>query len=198
MTQAYDDIGVVVFQNLPIVKDYFARFNISLGLAAPGPPGVRQYADFTTGKALPNYFPPNFTTALGVYEQQLAQYPYLEDGYNLPDPVPADLLLPFGDFITKYSLQSTVSFIALFTQGIGDLLSKPTIYIFKNFGLGILTNLQTGFLTTAHHDNSELYEKATAFFGPNVLFNSTVTATDRSKSDGVSVVVTTPTGSKLV
>ena len=198
LTKKKDDIGVVVFHNLQIVKDYFARFNIPLVLGAPGGGGVPEYVDFSTGKVVPNYTPPNFTAGLGVYGQQLAKYPYLEDGFDLPDPVPTDLLLPFGDFVTKYSLQSAVTFISGFAQGVGDLLSKPTIYIFKNFGLGILQDIQTGFLTTARQDNSELYEQATTFFGQDVLFNSTVIAADRGGKHSVKLIVSTPKGPKLI
>ena len=197
VTKAYDDIGVIAFHNLQLVKDYFARFNVSLTLLGAGGE-VFDYADFATGKALPHYNPPNDTTALDIYGQQLAKYPYLEDGFDLPDPVPTDLLLPFGDFIKKYSLQSAANFIANFAQGVVDVLSKPTIYVFKNISLHVLASLQTGFLSTTRHDNSELYEKAEAFFGQDVLFNSTVTATNRSEYGSVKVVVHTPTGSKLI
>jgi hypothetical protein len=44
----------------------------------------------------------------------------------------------------------------------------------KNFGLDILRNLQVGFLTTARHDNSELYAKARAELGADALLRSRV------------------------
>ena len=198
VTGRTEDIGVIVFHNLQIVRDYFGRFNIPLIVGGAGGGGVNEYVDFTTGKVVPNYIPANFTTAFGIYGQQVAKYPYLEDGFDLPYPVPADLLLPFGDFIKKYSIQDAANFIAGFAQGIGDPLAIPTIYIFKYIGIGVLQDIQTGFLTTAREDNSQLYEAATTFLGQDVLFNSTVIATDRSAKNSVKLVVKTPTGPKLI
>lgn len=194
------DYGVIVFHNLDIVKKYFARFDIPLitysFAAAPGQ--VNEYVDFTTGKVVAGYAPDNSSAALAGYAAQLEKYPYVEAGFDLPDPVPADLLLPFGDFVKKYNLQSLVGFLFAFAQGLGNFLDQYTLYVFKNFGLGILQDLQIGFLRTARQDNSEIYVKALAELRDNVLLQSHVIATDRSSDDGVKVLVKTPTGPKLI
>lgn len=194
------DYGVIVFHNLDIVKKYFARFDIPLitysFAAAPGQ--VNEYVDFTTGKVVAGYAPANSSAALAGYAAQLEKYPYVEAGFDLPDPVPADLLLPFGDFVKKYNLQSLVGFLFAFAQGLGNFLEQYTLYVFKNFGLGILQDLQIGFLRTARQDNSEIYVKALAELRDNVLLQSHVIATDRSSDDGVKVLVKTPTGPKLI
>lgn len=193
------DYGVIVFHNLDIVKKYFARFDVPLTTASFAAPGqVNEYVDFTTGKVVAGYAPANSSAALAGYAAQLAKYPYVEAGFDLPDPVPADLLLPFGDFVKKYNLQSLVGFLFGFAQGLGNLLEQYTLYVFKNFGLGILQDLQIGFLTTARQDNSEIYVKALAELRDNVLLQSHVIATDRSSNDGVKVLVKTPTGPKLI
>lgn len=193
------DYGVIVFHNLDIVKKYFARFNVPLTTASFAAPGqVNEYVDFTTGKVVAGYAPANSSAALAGYAAQLAKYPYVEAGFDLPYPVPADLLLPFGDFVKKYNLQSLVGFLFGFAQGLGNLLEQYTLYVFKNFGLGILQDLQIGFLTTARQDNSEIYVKALAELRDNVLLQSHVIATDRSSNDGVKVLVKTPTGPKLI
>jgi len=182
---------------LDIVKKYFARFDIPLTIADINP-GVTKYVDFHTGKAVP-FAPPNSTEALGAYATQLAQYPYLNDGFELPDHVPEDLLLPFGDFVTKYKLDAAVDTITRFGQGLGNLLSQPTIYVFKNFHLDVLKSITTGFLTTKNHDNSELYEKAQAELGADALLNSRVLATNRDSPDGYThLLVKTPSGVKLI
>lgn len=193
------DYGVVVFENLDIVKDYFARFDIPLTTASFTTPGeVTEYVDLTTGKIVTGYEPPNSSAALAAYGAQLEQYAYLEAGFDLPDPVPADLLLPFGEFVTKYSLEDAVGVIFSYAQGLGNLLEQCTLYVFKNFGLGTLQDLKLGFLTTARQDNSELYEKALAELEQDVLLQSHVIATDRSGDDGVKVLVQTPNGVKLI
>ncbi len=126
--------------------------------------------------------------ALAAYGEQVAQYPYLEFGWDLPDPVPADLLLPFGEFVKKYSLDALFPFIWLFTEGIGDILNKPTVYVFKYLSLSTLESLQSGFLTTALHDNSLLYLSAQKILGSDVLYNSTILDVQRD-NNGVQVVV---------
>ena len=182
------DYGVVVFHDLDIVKKYFARFDIPLTIADLSSPGVvGEYVDFRTGKVVPGYTDPDPSAAFAAYGAQLAKYPYLEAGFDLPYPVPADLLLRFGDFIKKYNLQTLPPTLFYYVQGFGDLLQQYTLYVFKNWGLGVLQSLQTGFLTTARHDNSEIYVRARAELGQNVLLQSHVLATDRSGPDGVKV-----------
>lgn len=202
-TQAKIDIGVVVWHDIDIVKNFFARFGIALTTASFTIPGVvPEFVDFRTGAVVTGYSPSDPTAALGAYAAQIAQYPYLEAGFDLPDPVPADLLLPFGDFVTKYGLSAAVNTIFDLDQGIGDFLTRPTIYVVKLFGLGVLQGLQTGFLTTANHDNSELYEKAQATLSAAqaLLLSSHIVATQRGDtSDGYAkIVVSTPSGRKLI
>ena len=193
------DYGVVVFHNLTIVKNYFGRFDIPLTAADFSTPGqVTKYVDFRTGETVAGYAPANPSAALAAYGAQLEKYAYVETGFDLPNPVPADLLLPFGDFVTKYNLENIVGFLFNFAQGLGNLLEQYTLYVFKNFGLGILQDLQTGFLTTARQDNSEIYEKALTELGQNVLLQSHVIATDRSSPNGVKVLVQTPQDVKLI
>ena len=193
------DMGVIVWHDLDIVRSFFARFDVPLTKAVFDTPGmVSKYVDYRTGKVVDGYTPSDPSAALAVYGAQLANYPYLESGFYLPDPVPADLLLPFGDFVKKYALDAAVNLIFNFGQGLGDLLRQPTLYVMKDFGLDILRNLQIGFLTTARHDNSELYVKARAELGADALLSSKVIATDRDAIGYANVLVQTPSGLKLI
>jgi hypothetical protein len=71
--------------------------------------------------------------------------------------------------------------------------------VFKLFGSDVIRDLQIGFLTTARHDNSELYEKATAELGQDVLLKSYIVAMDRDAAGAYAkVVVKTPDGLKLI
>ena len=193
------DYGVEYFRNLTVVDDYFARFNIPLTTAPSATDGqVIKYVDFRTGEVVADYTSADPSAALAAYGAQLEKYAYVEAGFDLPYPVPADLLLPFGDFVIKYKLEAAVGILFEYAQGLGNLLEQYTLYVFKNIGLGVLQALQTGFLTTARQNNSELYEKALAELGQDVLLQSHVIATDRSGDDGVKVLVQTPQGVKLI
>ncbi len=157
-----------------------------------------QYFDFQSGQISLSNISPNLSAGLTAYGAQAARYPYLDSGFDLPYPVPSDLLIPFGDFVIKYNLQSMVGFIYTFAQGMGDLLAQPTIYVFKNFGSGILRSLQVGFLTTEFHNNNLLYDQATIELKQDVLYNSSILAVDRNDQQAAKVLVSTPSGLTLI
>jgi hypothetical protein len=193
------DYGVQAFHNLSVVTNYFARFNIPLTPVPVSSPFTTDYVDLKTGKVVAGYSPPDPTAALVTFAEQAFQYPYLPAGYDLPNPVPADLLLPFGDFITKYGIQDAVPVIFTFGHGVGDFLAVPTLYVLQNFGIPQLESLETAsYLTTAHHDNSELYQKAAALLGSSVLYGSTLVRAERHVNGSHHITVQTPTGLKLI
>ena len=194
------DIGVIDWHNSQFVKDYFSRFNVPLTLISFDAPGViTKNVDFATGKVDSAYAPANNSAAIGRYAAQLAKYPYLNGTLGkIPDKVPADFLIPFGDFIEKYELQDAVPFFSGYGQGFGNILNLPTLYALAYFSPGLLDDLQIGFLTTARNDNSELYEKAQAELGRDAFLNSRVMEMDRSNPKFVKVLVKTPTGQKII
>ncbi|KAH8700753.1 amine oxidase, flavin-containing superfamily [Talaromyces proteolyticus] len=197
VTKGKIDIGVEIWQDWDIVRNFFSRFKISLTKNEFAPSAV-QYVDYRTGQLVSQYSPGNATDALTAYATQLAKYPYLEFGFDLPNPVPTDLLLPFGDFVEKYALDDTVPTIFKYAQGLGNILHQPTLYVMKNFGLVDLKSIQEGFLTTAKHDNSEIYERALAELGDNALLNTSIVATKRSITGYSSITVTTPCGRREI
>lgn len=168
-TKAKVDYGVLEYENTSIVTSYFARFNIPITTPSPSTPDPslqEYYVDFRTGKNVTEYVPTDPTAAFGAYAAQLAKYPFLNTpSWDLPNPVPAELLIPFGDFVKKYNLDAAVFIINEYEQGFGDILSIPTLYILKNFGPAILAGSQTGFVKTVRLDNGELYVKARAEMG---------------------------------
>ncbi|KAJ8067551.1 hypothetical protein OCU04_004892 [Sclerotinia nivalis] len=193
-----EDYGVSIFHNVEIVKTYAARLNITL--TVPGSSTLSTvYADFRTGLENSTYSTAGFTTGLALYIAQLQKYPYVENGFELPNPVPEDLLLTFGDFAIKYNLGNDfLGFLFSFAEGLGDLLSKPTLYVFKNFGMGVIGCLTTGFLGNAANDNSLIYEHAQAIIGDDSVFlSSTIVAVNRS-GGGAQVLIRTPSGYKFI
>ena len=79
VTNATVDIGVIVFHNISIVKDYFARFDIPLTTAslASNPLEVISNVDYRSGKVVAGVKFNDPSTALAAYALQLAKYPYL-------------------------------------------------------------------------------------------------------------------------
>ena len=189
------DYGVQTYWNISVVTEFFARFDIPIEtFSFTG--GTNVYADFETGEVLPKFSPSqNFTP----YANQLNKYPYLLTSWNLPSPVPADLLLKFGDFIKKYSLQDIAYSIYSNSLGVGNVLQQLTVNVFKIFDKAYLRGFQGGNVVTSNHDNGELYVKALAELGSDALLSSTVTAAQRAGGkNGVKLVVKTPTGNKLI
>ncbi|KAA8569735.1 hypothetical protein EYC84_001318 [Monilinia fructicola] len=179
VTGLTEDYGVIVYHNVDLVKKYAARLNVTLAAANPSA-GNTIYADFRTGLENSTYSTANFTTGLALY------YPKI-------------FLLSFGDFAVKYNLGNDfVGFLASFAQGLGDLLSKPTLYVFKNFGMGVISSFTTGFLSTAAHDNSLIYQKAQAIIGDeNVFLGARIVAVNRG-GNCVQVLISTPSGYKYI
>jgi len=116
--------------------------------------------------------------------------------FELPYPVPFDLILPFGQFVEKYELQNLMPLIFGFAQGLLNLLAQPTLYVFKNFGFDFINDLTSGFLTTELY-NSLLYEHAQDSLG-DIFLNSKILVVDRSCEGGSQVLIQTPSGQTLV
>ncbi|GID91379.1 hypothetical protein Adi01nite_07910 [Amorphoplanes digitatis] len=189
------DIGVVVFEDQPLVRSYFDRFGIELTTLA-GFRGNTTYIDFRTGRRVDYTQPP--PAALPEYYRVISQYGPIDTFFDLPDPVPQDLVAPFREFVAKHNVGSVVPLVFQYGQGIGDILDLPALYSINTFGQGVVKNILGGsFLTTAAHNNSLLYERATAHLGDDVLLDSQVLRVERSAS-GVQVLVATPDGPRLI
>ncbi|PQE05704.1 amine oxidase flavin-containing superfamily protein [Rutstroemia sp. NJR-2017a BVV2] len=194
-----NDYGVVVFHNTSTVRSYTSRLNVTMAAASTSSSGPQLYADFRTGVINSTFSYANYTSGFQKYVQQLSKYSYVETGFDLPDPVPSDLLLSFGDFAIKYDLgKDFLAYLFNYAQGLGDLLAHPTLYVFKNFGLGVIQGGTSGFIATAANDNSLIYEHATSIIGEqNILFNSNILHVQRS-DNSTRVVVKTTNGVKLI
>jgi hypothetical protein len=202
VTGAPVDYGVAVWEDIPVVQNYFAYLGVALTTVDTNAPSpfVTDFADFASSTIIPSSALPqgNPAAAFAMYLAQLAKYPYLDDGFDLPSPIPDDLLLPFGDFIKKYQLDGIAYIAFQYAQGTGNMLAQLTLYILKLINTEVVGGILNHFLTTAQHDNHELYDKALAELGSDALLNSTVIRIDRSEDDYVRAVVSTPSGQKLI
>jgi hypothetical protein len=121
------------------VNDYFADLGVALGpLGGFGDP--TKYAKLNGGDAtgtttVPSSVSWSNTTAVGLtlegYLAQSAKYaPFLTNGYDLPDPVPEELL-PWGTFAQKHGIEAFDFSLFTFNLGSGNLLAQPALYVFK-------------------------------------------------------------------
>ncbi len=197
------DLGVMIWHNISVVNDYFRRFDLPLAKAESFFASSELY-DFRTGKEVARSSTPTdaeISVAFAKYTEQRSKYPKLNDGIFLPSPVPEDFYLSFGDFVRKYGIQATVTNMFNYNPGVGNILANPTIEQYRYWGYNMVQSLSTGFLTTAHHNSSELYSKAETELASSssLLLNSQVSAAHRGGGEiGVLLVVSTPTGNKLV
>jgi len=200
------DIGVVVFNNTPVVTDYFTRLGtpiIALPAGAFASNNVNfdfrtgQIQNFTeptaaeTGAALQGYY--------GYLQQLKATYFDLDSSFDLPNPVPLDLTMKFRDFVTKYGFGAMVRTAFQFGQGVGDILNMPAVYVLKNFSsqvVGSIFGITGGFMVCPT-GNSTLYENATSVLGDDIVFGADILHVDRDKN-GVTVQVDTPQGRYVI
>ncbi|KAJ7260648.1 hypothetical protein C8J57DRAFT_1636749 [Mycena rebaudengoi] len=214
-TNTMFDYGVISFTNISIVNKYFAEMGVALRLFDVGVGGTTEYAKLNGGDGTAMTTVPssvswsnatNVGLALEGYLTQSAKYaPFLTNGYDLPDPVPKELLMPWGAFVRKHGIEAFDYTLFSLIQGSGNMLAQPALYVLKYFVLldvQILAGIQPGFLTTAAHNTHALYDTALARLqadanGSAVVLSSNVTRIARSASS-VSVSVSTPGGAKTV
>jgi hypothetical protein len=135
------------------------------------------------------------------YEVILPWNDFLLPGYwNFPpgDQIPADLLLPFRDFVAKYGIEEMAPILSIVSgQDINS--TNPTLYTVKNFGTPVVEGfLNNTFFDPLPFNNNLLYGAAGRLLGNDVVLSSTVVEASRSKN-GVRVVVEdSRTGAKIV
>lgn len=197
--------GVQVLHNNDLVKAYFARFDLNTTVAPVQGTSVlmQLIADFNTGETLTDVVIPSdpvtIQAAMATYASIALSYaPFLADGFNLPDDVPEDLLMPFGDFVVKYNISAALPTIFSINQGIGNMLDLPTMYTFQYLPVETLMYLQNGFIVPADGKMTTLYDAAAVELGDNVFLSSTVIAVDRTASSNVTIIVATPDGVKTI
>jgi len=182
------EYGVQLFNDYGPARAFFER----LGITPTAParlPLTQQFVDFTTGRGV-NYTVPSLadtTAALKKFLEVVEPFEnYLLPGYwNFPQPsaIPADLLLPFRRFVEKYNIQAAVLQIFETTGfGAGNWDTALTMYLLSAFGPPMIRFLlgNGALFTPSSRRNSEVYESIQYRLRDEVLYNSTVTQSDRA------------------
>lgn len=161
--QAFN-LGVAAYQDSPIVRNYFRSLGVPVGKREAGDGDLKQgFYDFSTGHTVKGYKPFS-ADALEAATQKYFQlfnsrYPYLDLGYDLPDPVPEELLAPYSEFIEANDLGPIVQRVN--AHGCkGNLLERPTLYGLKVFNPSRIQAADIGFIYAASGDNCDLYRAA--------------------------------------
>ncbi|KAI1213206.1 FAD/NAD(P)-binding domain-containing protein [Annulohypoxylon truncatum] len=190
--------GLQVYWDNPNSRYFFNRLNISVSQGTFPSSKASLYIDFTDGTQLTNYSVP---TIKQDYINELHKYPYIENGLELPDPVPEDLLLPWQEYMDKFNLTDDAYSTYSRPAATGDLTKTLALYVFNNLNTVMIEEEVDGkTIVNADGDYGEPYRVALNEFGDNVLLNSTVTSGTRGNttSDGVTLCVSTPQGNKQI
>ncbi|CAK4034990.1 Beta-cyclopiazonate dehydrogenase [Lecanosticta acicola] len=192
------DYGVQAYWNISLTRDYFGYLGVNyINMSSPLSETIS--ADFRTGQEVQGVGQSSANYSL--WEAQLAKYPTLSYSWDLPYPVPSDLLLSFSDFVAKYNLQDEAYDIFQDASGFSSLLQRPTVDVMKIVSEYYLNSAQGNGVVTKDHNNTEIYALALQKLGQDALLSSTVIASSRSASNTsypIRLVVNTPTGPKLI
>lgn len=198
------DIGVQIFPDNALVRNYFGRFSVPLIMAPTGGGGSSQSVDFRTGAPVQAYSPApaEFGAALFAYFQLVSgPFAFLaQNGYQVPSsgPLLDQLLLPFGEFATRNGLGALLPLFFLYEQGFGSLLSAPSVYVLKNMGPEVVGGILNGSFLAAPSGVSALYEAAAGALGSDVILDADVKRLSRPTRGGVTVQVDTPRGPRTI
>lgn len=187
----YIEYGVEGIFDNHVTREYLSRLDVDYKPLLPASLDT-DYVNFKTGQTVPSgYNILSTLLAATLYRGTIEKFDYLKDGlYNLPDPVPDELLRPFGEFIENNALeQGALDLIFTFASGTGNMLETPLLYVLQDFGIAHVDALLSGYITPTD-GFAELYRKAAAAIGrENIMFRSMAAQVTRTSDSGVSVVV---------
>ncbi|KAG6034533.1 hypothetical protein E4U41_006509 [Claviceps citrina] len=191
------DYGVEGYFNNRITRDLFRLLRVDHEPLLPASLAT-QHVNFRTGqKVHGNGGPLGLLGGMLSYRAAIDKYGYLASGaYDLPDPVPEELLRPFREFVDRHRLQGALSAIFTFAENVGDLLETPLLYVIQNFGIPHIRALLEGGYIRPRNGTGDLFGKAARYVGRrNVLYNSTVSGATRD-AGGVRLTVENANGSR--
>ncbi|CAP65549.1 uncharacterized protein PODANS_6_10420 [Podospora anserina S mat+] len=199
------DYGLALYFPYLDSFDFFSRPEINVTLSPWFPAGGNEvrYIDFTSGQELTSTFQPPDESAGPIAVKKFHDLMTANGWDNMTQPgywgfpagkdIPADLLLPIGQFAKKHGIEAMLSTMYPSTGGgVGsrgnfeDILTLSIIKAFPTawskvfFGEVAMFSIDGG--------NQFLYDKISTLLGKDVLYNSQVVNSKRSNS-GIELVV---------
>ena len=191
-------------------KDAFSfpeRMNVSTSGSMAFTPNTNAFVDFSTGEPVDDYTAPTMDEMYAALQRYLdAITPYEDmmmpglENFPKPGKIPADLLMPFRDFVAKYDLEAAVPQIWDSTaQGIGDTMDVPTLFVIQASGVPMVKALlgSAAAAVPASGRLYDLYEAVAEELGDDVLYSSTIVSAKRHPHKGVTVTVQNAETGKL-
>jgi hypothetical protein len=184
------DYGVQSYMHYGPADAFFKRMGVGFG----GPYSPRRSTnlniDLETGRLLSEYVPPTaneINQAMEIWLKIIEQYEsYFNPGYwdfFAPRDIPEELLMPFGEFATMYGIGAAAPRIAAISNvGLGGLKKVLTLYMVMYFGAPIARDFLANSLFVPQGSNSLVYQHAYDLLKNDVLLESRVVETERSKN----------------
>ncbi|KAH8898824.1 FAD/NAD(P)-binding domain-containing protein [Thozetella sp. PMI_491] len=196
--------GVQTYMNYMGAVPFFERFNIPLQ-AVVRFTSETVYVDPFTGNVVPNVTaPPPISDSINALQRYLEVIAPWDDimlpGYwNFPsgDDIPADLLLPWVDFVAKYNLSDAAPVLAR-VAGISITSPLPALYAVMNFGTPVVESyVNNSFFNPVPFNNSLVYGRSAQLLGSDVKLGTTVVQANRT-DNGVSLIVKDQAGVETI
>lgn len=192
------DYGVYALFNDPVTVNFLRRLGVETEFVGR-PSFTCDWVDFTTGE--PALTPDGLlstTVAALLYRTAIQRFDSLQNGiFDLGDPIPEELLIPFREFVKRHAIQGALQLILMFTQNVGNILDAPTWLVIRDFGIPHVNALLSGFLATKNGVGG-VYQKAAERLDPNVLYQTTVANVTRPDTGGVRAVVQDAHGKQTI
>ncbi|KAI1196106.1 hypothetical protein F5X97DRAFT_325781 [Nemania serpens] len=189
------NFGVQFYYDDAVVHAFFDRLGVPLTSGSAAGSLNPLFVDIARSSVAKNQKVPPIGDD---YLAQLSKYPYLENGFHLPNPVPKDLLLPWVDYIAKYNLTDSAIASLQGPNPAGSPLKRLSLYQFNFVNDVVLSQSAGHIVSSANKDNAELYVKALQDIGKqNVLLGSNVLKGTR-QSSGIELLVSTQEGNVVV
>ncbi|KAL5610475.1 hypothetical protein FOBRF1_006592 [Fusarium oxysporum] len=190
-TKVPANIGVVLLENTKTVQKYLSRLGVAVAKHNPfkATPSTQMY-DFSLGVPVPAENRSEavatkraMAAAMQTYSENiLSKYPWIDQGYHVPYPVPQELLLPFGQFAQQNNFSAILPLISQLNWYPGNITTIPTLYGIKKFGPGLLQSVSSEFLVAASGDTRSIYKAASDVLGKDIYINSDLVRVRRSKT----------------
>ncbi|KAG7149022.1 Beta-cyclopiazonate dehydrogenase like protein [Verticillium longisporum] len=158
-----------------------------------------RFADFRDGKTVDytRASPEEWLPALQRLEQQWVKYDHMflptMKKFPAPKDIPKDLFMKWTDFARKYNVEAATEIIR--TNVAQDPTDSTTMDMYRAFDTTILRVFAgTGDpLQTIDHNNLAVFERAMELLGDDVMYESEVISSKRTKN-GVRLVVRSSNG----